>query len=528
MVLWSAALIVSVCHRGWGNELPLQFDLRDSGMVSEVRYQSGGTCWTHGTMAAIESHLLITGVWGSSARTGLPNLAEYHLDWWNGFNAQSNSDWAGGGGLTVHLGGDYLVTAAYLSRGDGAVYSEAANDDTERDTPWYQNPPARHDPGYAYYYVRDIEWHTAGWNLERIDLIKHRIMTEGAMATCMAYDSQFISSYIHYQPRTSIMLPNHSIAIVGWDDEKVTPAPDGPGAWLCKNSWGSYWGQDGYFWISYYDRWCCQEPNMGAVFFRNVEPMPYDHVYYHDLHGWRETMVDCREAFNAFRGQGHQMVDAVSFYTAADEVDYTVVVYETFQDGNLSGELARATGTQMYKGFHTVDLNQRVEIFSGEDFFVYVSLSEGGHAYDQTSEVPVLLDGPDEIWQSAGGFEEEFLGKSGLGDEDSVLVVSTAYPGESFYWDGELWVDMQDVNGTANFCIKALAVTQATVEGDFNGDWRVDEKDVAVLAGAWLMQEGQEGYRRICDIHDATLGVIDIADFAAFSRIWASLYQIPR
>ncbi len=418
-------------------DLPTSYDLRDVegvNFVTSVKNQQGGTCWTHGSMASMEGNLMMSGNWEANGEDGEPDLAEYHLDWWNGYNQYYNQDlddpFNNGEGLEVHMGGDYRVTTAYMSRFEGAV--------RDIDGQSYNNPPDHFSEDFHHYYSKNVEWYNAGDDLSNIDLIKEKVMEHGVMAICMCYSGSFMNGYNHYQPASDETEPNHSVSIVGWDDNHSTQAPN-DGAWLVKNSWGSGWGYSGYFWIAYEDKHACKNPEMGAISFIDVDIVDYDTVYYHDYHGWRDTLTSASEVFNAFKAVEDEEIVAVSFFTAENDVDFTIKIFGTFNDGVLSNEKVMQSGDFEFSGFHTVDLGQTVTFLQGENFYVYVEFSDGGHPYDRTSDVPVLL-----------------------GASSRVIVPSTASENQSFYKEDEQWLDFYDYDdpsgfqNTGNFCIKAI------------------------------------------------------------------------
>ncbi|MBN2788591.1 MAG: choice-of-anchor J domain-containing protein, partial [Candidatus Delongbacteria bacterium] len=436
----------------WISSMPKSFDLRTSlgtNYVTSVKEQVTGTCWCMAACSATEGSLLKSGMWEAAGETGEPNLSENHLDWWNGFNDFYNQDIypEDGEGLELHNRGDYLVTSAYLSRGEGFVREIDAPDGFQ---------PARFSDTYHYFYPKDIEWHSMDENLNGIDVIKKTIMENGVIGTsfCYSYDFMYTADHFHYQDPEQPWYITHAVSIVGWDDDKTSSynIPPGPGAWLCKNSWGSEWGEDGYFWASYYDKYIGRDPE-GAMSFQNVEPMKYDKIYYHDYHGWSDTMSDVDEAFNAFTSEKEEDIVAVSFFVAKDNVDYTVTIYDEFDGFELASPLVTTSGHIDYKGFHTIDLPSVTTIPNADDFYVYLYLSNGGQPYDQSSVTPT---------------------------SNWLPYRSTASAGESFYKSEGAWLDLYDNMAidkpqTANFCIKALCDDESSID---DGEWKIENYEL--------------------------------------------------
>ena len=91
--------------------------------------------------------------------------------------------------------------------------------------------------------------------------IKNHIKKYGGIGTVtnsgqiLKYNGQ----YVQCDKGTSS--PDHGVTIVGWDDNfaatnfPYSSRPKKDGAYLVLNSWGNGWGDEGYYWISYEDKW---------------------------------------------------------------------------------------------------------------------------------------------------------------------------------------------------------------------------------------------------------------------------------
>jgi hypothetical protein len=195
--------------------------------------------------------------------------------------------------------------------------------------------------------------------------------------------------------------PNHDVVIIGWDDNysssNFTTEPEGDGAFICQNSWGESFGEEGIFYVSYYDS------NIGThnvVYTRVDEVDNYDHIYQSDLCGWVGKIGYDKESIygaNVFEATGDEVVCAAGFYATGADTSYKVYIVGNFEDESSFGNrIEVAAGTLENAGYYTIDLDETFAVKAGERYavVVYVNTPESTHpmAIEYDTGDPLLAD----------------------------------------------------------------------------------------------------------------------------------------
>ncbi len=335
-------------------KLPAVYDMRESDRVSPVRDQGiYGTCWAFASLAALET-------------TILPEenmiFSVDHMTLNNSFN------------VSPFDGGEYYMSIAYLAAWQGPVLEE---DDKYGDNKTVDGLKA----------VKHLEEAIILKDKNYQD-IKSAVYKYGGVETVLYCDMQnaYSSSVYYNEKRSSYYYngehtPNHDVVIVGWDDnypkEYFRTEPEGDGAFICKNSWGTDFGEDGFFYISYYDT----NIGMNSVAYTKLgDSDNYDKIYQSDLMGEVGTMGfdDKTEAYfaNVYTAGEKEELKAVSFYATGVKTTYEVYVVTDFTGvEDLQKRTKAASGEMEYEGYYTINLNEAVRLPDNKKFAVIVRVN---------------------------------------------------------------------------------------------------------------------------------------------------------
>lgn len=398
--------------------LPARYNLAENGFVTDVKnQQDSGNCWAFAALASLETCVL-----KASNKTfnfsveNMKNLIEMYSAY--GWKMETNE------------GGYNGMPMGYLASWLGPVNATLDPfDDKGTLSPLLDSEM----------HIQNIYVLPARTSYTDNDDIKEAILKYGGLYASYYHSAGYLNSKTnaYYDPYTGN--GNHAITVVGWDDDysknNFYTAPAGDGAFIVKNSWGSSWGDNGYFYISYYDRvlFAVNKDNQAFTYILN-DTVRYTKNYQYDVAGMTDYLITGKKTVwyqNIYNATGNEAIAAVSTFFNTT-VDYEISIYvndvlQLTQNGRHEGS-----------GYYTIPLKEYVPVAVGDIFKIVVKLANPQNGY---AAVPI----------------------------SEQLSTTRCYyaPGVSYFSnDGKKWTDLYDYSASAYShtynsqvaCLKAFTV----------------------------------------------------------------------
>lgn len=370
--------------------LPTAYDSRNNGYITSVKDQNPwGACWAFAFQGTLEASLIKDG-WSA----GL-DLSEQHLGYFTYYRTADLFGNTAGDQVQIYL--SQKEDKGYLDFGGNAQWAVMAMSSwtgaaDESVSVYPRNTASIRPLNNAVAYQDKVHLQNAKWVGTRDrTTMKQWILNYGASYISMVYEPTYINdntAAYNYQGYGNM---NHAVTLVGWNDTySKDNFPEGckpinNGAWLAKNSYGSSWGDRGYFWISYEDNYLNRSDSYAFVM-EGEAADNYDHIYQYDgtIYDGYVRIQNGYSAGNIYKtasaNANGEILEAVSFMSETPNLSYKIQIYRNVRDQTnpTSGVpvfTSEQTGNVSYSGYYTIPLNEKVHLDKGERFSVVITFT---------------------------------------------------------------------------------------------------------------------------------------------------------
>lgn len=418
--------------------LPSKYDARESGIITPAKAQGhSGCCWAFAAISAAETSMIKQNL--ASPDT---DYSEAHLVWF-GLRTlvPTKKDTTYGDGIfsdsPFEDGGNWVRSVFALARWSGVQKEENAPFEG------FPFPEGNYPESERYDSYAHLQ-NSSQIPADDRNGIKQAIIDCGSITASYYHTNTFLTvggenGSCYYQQ--SVTNTNHTIAIVGWDDnygkDNFKKTPEGDGAWLVKNSWGSSWGDNGFFWLSYYDT--------SLSYFTTFEMESadnYENINQYDGFGFKGwgflSGYNQMSMANIFKTKAAETIKAVSFHTVQQNVNYTVEIYKDVPENGKPTDGILVTGESgfmKYRGYKTVPLSSPISLPEKSRYSVVVTFTvpEGENAC-------IPLEYPE-------GFDGAHIRSYYAEEGQSFITISRSF---------DEWEDTA-ASGFNNVCIKTFS-----------------------------------------------------------------------